>query len=538
MANSEQLTLGMLFARAEQLFPESLIVSRESSGVTRLQYRDFTRRTRALAGALGLLSVAKGDRVGTVAWNTHRHLEAYFAVPLYGAVLHTINFRLPIEQFEYVINHAEDQVLLVEAEFLPLVESVWPRLRSVRAVVVLAGPDEVPASDVIKPLYSYEALLEQAGAGYDFQPLDERDPAGMCYTSATTGLPKGVVYSHRTLVMHTYANALGEVMVIRQNDVGMPVVPMFHVNAWGQPFTLTAFGSTQVYPGPRPTPADLVKLIADEGVTFAAGVPTIWIGVLRELDRLRDAGEPVDISKWALAISGGSASPKELIRRYLADYGVEIVQGYGMTETTPLTHLCRLLDKHKNLSLDEQMTIRAKQGRPVLGVQMRVVRENGTEAARDGREAGELWLRGPWIAEEYYKDERSAASFVDGWLRTGDIVTVDADGYMEIVDRTKDVIKSGGEWISSVALENAIMAHPGVFEAAVIAKPNVQWAERPLACVVLKPGVTLSADEVIDFLKEQVPKWWLPDEVLFLDEIPKTGVGKFAKRVLRERILH
>jgi fatty-acyl-CoA synthase len=528
-----QLTLKSMIERAEKIFPKKEVVSRTSTGITRFNYKEIGGRTRRLASALERIGVKRGDRVGTFAWNHHRHLEAYFAIPCIGAVLHTINIRLSSEHISYIINHAEDQVLLIDDDLLPLIEQVKDELKTVKAFVIMTDHDELPESS-LSPLYSYEQLLSEADAEFQFRDdIDENDPAGMCYTSATTGNPKGVVYSHRGIVLHSMAVGLADTVALSESDVCMPVVPMFHANAWGTPFAATWFGTTQVLPGPRFTPQLLAELIDYEKVTITAGVPTIWLGLLNELEK-----GYYNTSHLRAILCGGSAAPRGMIKTYETKYKIPFIHAYGMTETAPLVVLSRLKSYQTDVSEEEKLDIRSKQGLLVPGIEMKIIGSNGEEVKWDGEEMGELLLRGPWIADEYYNDVRTEDAFKDGWLHTGDVATIDEEGTIKLVDRTKDLIKSGGEWISSVDLENALMAHEGVFEATVIAVPHPQWQERPIACVVLKENYKgqITKEILQEYLGTQFAKWWLPDDIIFMEEIPKTSVGKFLKRALREQL--
>ncbi|WLR50413.1 long-chain fatty acid--CoA ligase [Bacillus tianshenii] len=527
-----QLTVSSLLERAEKFFPKKQVISRMSAGTVRHSYAEIGKRTRRLASALEQLGVERGARVGTLAWNHHRHLEIYFAAPGMGAVLHTINIRLSPEHIIYIVNHAEDQVLFIDEDLLPVVEAVKDELKPVKAFIVMTDNEQMPESS-LEPLYSYEQLLEKGNPDYEFvKDINENDPAGMCYTSATTGNPKGVVYSHRGIVLHSYALGLADTTALSESDAAMPVVPMFHANAWGLPFAATWFGSTQVMPGPRFTPKVIAELISEEGVTLTAGVPTVWLGLLKEFEE----GD-YDTSSLRAVLCGGSAAPRGMIKAFEETYNVPFLHAYGMTETSPLATVSRLKSYQENLNAEEKLDERAKQGILVPGLDMKVIGGNG-EIEWNGEEMGELLIRGPWIADEYYQDERTAEAFHDGWLHTGDVVTVDSEGIIKIIDRTKDLIKSGGEWISSVDLENALMAHPAVFEASVIAVPHPDWQERPLACVVLKDASKeqVTKEELLDFIAPQFAKWWLPDDVVFMDEIPKTSVGKFLKRALRDKL--
>jgi fatty-acyl-CoA synthase len=526
------LNISAMLERAETFFPKKQVISRMSTGIKRHTYKEIGTRTRKLASAMKKLGVHQGDRVGTFAWNHHRHLEAYFAIPGIGAILHTINIRLSPQHIAYIVNHAEDKVLFIDDDLLPIIEKVKDQLKHVQAYIVMTDLDELPKT-TLTPVYHYEKLLEIGDDSFSFvKHLDENSPAGMCYTSATTGNPKGVVYSHRGIVLHSMALGLADSAALSENDVAMPVVPMFHANAWGLPFAAVWFGTTLVMPGPYFTPKIIAELMEQEKVTLAAGVPTIWLGLLNELEQGN-----YDLSSVTRILCGGSAAPKGIIKAFETKYNIPFIHAYGMTETSPLVVLSRLKSYQQDLPEEERLEIRAKQGILVPGIEMKVIGQNG-EVAWDGKEMGELCLRGPWIADEYYRDERTKEAFKDGWLHTGDVVTVDEEGFVKIVDRTKDLIKSGGEWISSVDLENALMAHEAVFEAAVVAVPHEQWQERPVACVVLKEWAKdkVTKEDLYKFLEPQFAKWWLPDDIVFMDEIPKTSVGKFLKMKLREQL--
>ncbi|MFD1037002.1 long-chain fatty acid--CoA ligase [Virgibacillus byunsanensis] len=526
------LTVGSMLEHAEKFFSKKQVISQTHDKLQTFTYAEIGQRTRRLMSVLEEIGIQKGDRVGTLAWNHHRHLEIYFAAPGMGAVLHTINIRLSPEHIIYIINHAEDKVLFIDEDVLPLIEAVQDKLTTVKTFIIMTDKSELPESK-LKPLFSYEELLHTGDPTYSFaSDIDENQPAGMCYTSATTGKPKGVVYSHRGIVLHSFALGLKDSAAISESDVSMAVVPQFHVNAWGTPFACTWFGSTQVMPGPRFTPKRLAEFIEKFNVTITAGVPTIWLGLLRELDQ----GD-YDTSSLRAVLCGGSAAPKGLIQAFEQKYNIPFVHAYGATETTPLVTISRLKSYQEGLSDEEKLAQRAKQGALVPGVEMKVLGNDG-EVAWNGKEMGELLLRGPWIASEYYNDDRSESAFSEGWFHTGDVVTVDEEGAIKIVDRTKDLIKSGGEWISSVDLENALMAHESVFEASVIAIPDAEWQERPIACVVLHEGFSnkVGKEELLDFLRPQFATFWIPDDVLFLDEIPKTSVGKFLKRQLRVQV--
>ena len=524
------LTISSMIERAEKLFPKKEIVSRTHDTTITLTYKELGERTRRLASALKKLGIKEEERVGTLAWNHHRHVEAYFAIPSIGSVLHTINIRLSPQHISYIIGHAEDRILLVDEDMVPLVEKIQHELSTVRAYIIMTDKKELPTTS-LHPAYHYEHLLQEGDSNFPFKKdIDENTPAGMCYTSATTGNPKGVVYTHRSTVLHSMVLGLADTTALSESDAAMPIVPMFHVNAWGLPFAATWFGAKQVLPGPMFTPKILLEMMQEEKVTIAAGVPTIWLGVLQELEN----GD-YDLSNIKRILCGGAAAPQSVIAAFEQKYNVPFVHAYGMTETSPLVTLARLKSYETDLSYEDQLTIRAKQGYIVPGVEMKVVGING-EVKWDGAEMGELCLRAPWIADSYYNDERTVDGFRDGWLYTGDVVTVDEEGGIKIVDRTKDVIKSGGEWISSVDLENALMAHEAIFEAAVVAVPHPQWQERPVACVVKKQNSSVTKEELYEFLRPQFAKWWMPDDIVFMEEIPKTSVGKFLKQALRKEL--
>ncbi|OLN29846.1 long-chain fatty acid--CoA ligase [Desulfosporosinus metallidurans] len=526
------LTLRAVLERAAKLFSKKEIITRDYSGTFRYTYSDFYKRTQRLANVLKNLGIKKGDRVATLAWNHHRHLELYLAVPVSGAVLHTLNLRLAPEQLIYIINHAADKVIFVDKDLVPLLESIQDQLPTLECVVVMSDTNEIPPSTLKNPL-SYETLLTEASEYFEFPDLSEWDPAAMCYTTATTGKPKGVVYTHRALVLHSFAASLPDSLNLQESDVVMPFVPMFHANAWGLPFVCTWLGATQVFPGARPQAADVCQLIQDHKVTLAAGVPTIWMATYP----LWESGE-YDPSSLREIVNGGSAAPMSMIKNYQEKLSVSILHAYGMTETTPVVLVSRPKSNMGGMTAAEKYQLSARQGLLVPGLEMKVVGEDDEEIPWNGKTMGELLLRGPWIAKEYYKDPiRTQEAFSNGWLRTGDIVTVNSEGYVSVADRSKDLIKSGGEWISSLDLENTIMDHPAVLEAAVIAIPHPKWVERPLACVVLKQEYEgqVNVQDILDFLKGKTPKIWVPDRVEFIDAIPRTSVGKFYKAALRTR---
>ncbi|MEW6525328.1 MAG: long-chain fatty acid--CoA ligase [Spirochaetota bacterium] len=530
------LLLTNFMERAAKYFPKKEIVSVYPNEKFVYNYGHWYKRCCQLAHALQSLKIKKGDRVASFALNNHRHLELYFGVPCMGAVLHTLNVRLSHEHLIYIINHAEDKVIFVDEDLYFLLEPVKDKLKTVKHYVILSQTGKMPETK-LSPALLYDDLIRDFPEEYDFpKDRDEYDPALICYTSATTGDPKGVVYSHRGLVLHAYA--AGVTLGLNESDCAMHVVPMFHANAWGGPFGATGLGCKQVLPGRQILDMKaLCKIISEEKVTFTCGVPTIWMMLHQYLEN----GGEHDFSSIRAVYSGGAAMPRYLMESFAKKYNFNIVQAYGMTETSPLATAAIPKSYMHNLPEKELFDVKTTAGLLALGLEMKVVNlETGKEVQWNGKEMGEVCLRGPWIANEYYKDpERSKQTFKDGWLHTGDIATINEEGYISLVDRTKDLIKSGGEWISSVDLENQIMAHPKVLEAAVIAMPHEKWQERPLACIVPKPEFadSITKEDIIEFLQARVAKWWLPDEVVFLKEIPKTSVGKFNKKELRKTIL-
>ena len=524
------LTLVHLFERAERFHPDKPIVTATATGRTRTTYGEWAARTRQLGGVLDKLGVGPDGRVATLAWNSARHLELYFAAPCTGRVLHTLNFRLFPEQLTYIVNHAEDEVIFVDTSLWPLLAPLVPSFRTVRHLVFMDdGKGEAPTGVAGVEVHEYEALM-RGTSGVEFVVRDERQAASMCYTSGTTGNPKGVVYSHRSTYLHTMAGMLSDGLGIRESDTVLPVVPMFHVNAWGLAHAGVATGATLVMPGPDLSGKAIADLVVEERVTVAAGVPTIWMAVLPEL-------KGRDTSALRAIPCGGAVVPRALSEAYREQIGLPILQAWGMTETSPIAAVCTLNTAETRLPVDRQADLRTTVGRIAFGVDFRVViPDTTTPVPWDGETSGELQCAGPWIAKGYYNDPRSAESFTaDGYLRTGDVATVSADGRIRLVDRTKDLIKSGGEWISSVEIENELMSHPKIKEAAVIGVPHPKWSERPLACVVVRPGESLTRDEVLAHVAPRLAKWQVPDDVVFIDEVPKTSVGKFSKKTLRDR---
>ncbi len=521
------LTLSAIFRRAEQMFGRREIVSRRADkSLHRYTFAEWAGRSRRLARALVDLGIQPGDRVATLGWNHGQHLEAYFGIPLIGGVLHTLNLRLHADELAYIVNHADDRAVLVDESLLPLWEKVKPLVK-VGTTIVVNGTGPVPDGYL-----EYESLLAGSSPANDLPEPDERDAVAMCYTTGTTGEPKGVLYSHRALVLHTLGLSINAVMGIHETDTVMPVVPMFHANAWGMPFAAVMNGSKLVMPGPHLDPASIVDLFHRERVTVTGGVPTIWMGVIQYLDA--HPGE-FDLSSIRAMYVGGSAVPQAMIEAFERRYGLRIFQAWGMTEMSPLGTCGHLPPSLDNAPEEEKFKFRAKQGRPAPFVEIRARNENGL-VSWDGQTMGELEVRGPWIAAAYYDRTDCDDRFTDdGWFKTGDIVTIDPDATIQIQDRSKDLIKSGGEWISSVALECALMGHPAVAEAAVIPVMHPKWSERPLAAVVLKPGAAASPADLRGFLAPQFPKFWLPDAFEFVDAIPRTSAGKFKKSELRQR---
>ncbi len=524
------LSLIHLFDRATRLFADKQVVTATPTGIQRITYGEWGERTRRLGGVLDDLGISDDGRVATFAWNTARHLELYFAPPCTGRVSHTLNLRLFPEQLTYIVNHGEDEVIFLDHSVAGLIWPLMETFQTVRHVVLMDDGAPAPDGDAIsQKVHDYEDLLG-AASPVDWTTFDENRAGSMMYTSGTTGNPKGVVYSHRSMVLHTFGAMMSDTLGINERDVILPVVPMFHANAWGLAHAGVATGATLVMPGADLSPGALATLIEDEGVTVAAGVPTIWMGVLPEL-------EGRNVSALRAIPCGGSAVPKALSEGYRKTTGLPILQAWGMTETSPLAAVCNIKSTLDDLDDEAKADLRTTVGLISPAVDFRITEpDTGEEIPWDGETSGELQVRGPWVARTYYNDDRAPESFTDdGWLKTGDVATANPEGYIRLVDRTKDLIKSGGEWISSVELENEIMAHPDVVEAAVIGVASTRWGERAMACVVPVEGTDLTADEVLEWLEGRVVKWWLPDRVEFIEEVPKTSVGKFSKKTLRDR---
>jgi 3-(methylthio)propionyl---CoA ligase len=506
------------------------VVTRTVEGpMHRSSWGEIARRARRLANALQALGVKQGDRVATLAWNTHRHLEVYFAVSSMGAVLHTINPRLPLDQLRYVVDHAEDAVLCFDTTFAKLVQFLAVQATPVRHYVALTDKEHLPEDAGIPGLLDYESLIAEQPDTFTWPMLDEHAASSLCYTSGTAGFPKGVLYSHRSTVVHSYAICMPDALGICAQDVTLPVVPMFHVNAWGVPYATAMTGSKLVLPGPGLDPVNLLDLIQQEQATNLLGVPTVWMALLAHA-----RAQGVRLSSVNRVVIGGSACPPSMIAAWEQEHGARVIHAWGMTEMSPLGTANALLAKHTQLPADELHAIKCKQGRPIFGVDLRLLDDEGQIVPHDGKVSGHLQVRGLWVADSYFKRERDEAH-QDGWFYTGDIATVDPDGYVQITDRSKDVIKSGGEWVSSIDLENAAMSHPAVQHAAAIGVPHPKWQERPLLIVVKAPGQNVEPDELKQFLETRIVKWWMPDAIEFVDALPLGATGKVLKRELRQR---
>jgi acyl-CoA synthetase (AMP-forming)/AMP-acid ligase II len=528
MQDDFPLLMSTLYDYAVRHFPQQEIVSvNPDLSITRTTYGETDGRVRRLATAFNeRLGLSRGDALGTFAFNNHRHHDLYWATANTGVICHTLNLRLFPEQLAYVINHAEDRALFVDANVAPLLAPIVDQLKTVERFVVMGGD---PAASGLPDAISYDELIDDVAEHGEWPLLDERSPMMLCYSSGTTGHPKGVAYTQRSTYLHTISNLANFTMMATDNL--LPVVPMFHAAAWGYPFQAVTMGAKITYPGPDYSPEALVKLFVDEEVTFSAGVPTVWLGIQRYLE----ANPDIMLPAMRAFLCGGSAVPRAMTRWYQESRGIRVVQGWGMTETNPVASVSLLAPWMEDWDFERQLDIFETAGRIVPGLQYKIVDEEGEELPHDGEAFGELLIRGPWIAGEYYKDDRTPQSFVDGWLRTGDVCKVTPEGYIKITDRAKDLIKSGGEWISSIDLENEIMAHPEVAEATVVGLKHVKWQERPVAFVVRTEGGSVVADDLLEWLEPRVAKWWVPDQVVFVDDIPKTGTGKFDKKVVRDQ---
>jgi 3-(methylthio)propionyl---CoA ligase len=526
----QPLMISSLLMHAQRHHGEQVVVSRRVEGdIHRINYRELAARSRRMANAIAALGVKPGARVATLAWNGHRHMELYYAVSGSGAVLHTLNPRLHPDQVVYIADHAEDQVLFFDLTFLPIIEAVASRVKTIKTFVAMTDRAHMPATAKVSGLLCYEDLLEAQNDQFTWPQFDENTASSLCYTSGTTGNPKGVLYSHRSTVLHTYAAALPDALNLSARDVILPVVPMFHVNAWGLPYAACMMGAKLVFPGPGLDGKSLHELFEAERVTLSAGVPTVWQGLLAYVE-----ANKLKFSTMKRTIIGGSACPPAMMRKFQEEYGVNVLHAWGMTEMSPLGTVCTFKPRHEAVDAQARYAVQAKQGRAIFGVDMKIADPDGKELPWDGKSTGELMVRGPWIVSEYLKGE-GGSPLVDGWFPTGDVANIDADGYVQLTDRSKDVIKSGGEWIGSIDLENIAMAHPKVAMAACIAAFHPKWDERPLLVVVKKPNVELTREELISFYDGKIAKWWTPDDVVFVDAIPLGATGKMLKNRLREQ---
>ncbi|MES2189103.1 MAG: 3-(methylthio)propionyl-CoA ligase [Pseudomonadota bacterium] len=531
LMQSQPLLISGLIEFAERHHGDAEIVSRRVEGdLHRYTYRDSAKRARQVANALDGLKLAFSDRVATLAWNGYRHFELYYGVSGSGRVLHTINPRLHPDQIAWIANHAEDQVLCFDLSFLPLVQAVHAKCTTIKHYIALCDEDKLPKDSGVPNLISYEKWIGAQSSKYTWPTFDENTASSMCYTSGTTGNPKAALYSHRSSTLHAYAAALPDVMSLSARDAVLPVVPMFHVNAWGIPYSAALTGAKLVFPGPALDGKSVYELIEAEKVTYAAGVPTVWQMLL---GHMKPSG--LRFSTLKRTVIGGSACPPAMIQAFNDDYGVEVLHAWGMTEMSPLGTLCTLKNKHDALPEAEKMKIRLKQGRAIYGVDMKIVDAEGKELPWDGTTFGDLYVKGPWIVREYFKGE-GGDPLVDGWFPTGDVGTIDADGYLQITDRSKDVIKSGGEWISSIDVENIAVAHPAVAMAACIGVAHPKWDERPIIAVAKKPGMDVTREELLKFYEGKTAKWQIPDDVVFVDAIPLGATGKILKTRLREML--
>lgn len=516
------LTIRHILEHGRDTYPDSVVVTATRDSVRSIDFGSLAARAGQLANGLAGLGIGPGDRVGTFAWNAQEHQEAYLAVPCSGAVLHTVNIRLDPEHIAYIINHAEDRALLVDASLASAIAPALPKLTTVEHLIVFGDGDRAGLPGAIE----YEDLIDGRPTTFDWPDLPESAAAAMCYTSGTTGPPKGVVYSHRSTFLHSMGVSSGEALGLNQHDRILPVVPMFHGNAWGLPYACWMVGADLILPGAFASPPRLAALIAGERVTMAAAVPTVW------WDMLGLGRDALELSSLRMIMCGGAAVPRALIEAYQEELGVRLVQGWGLTETSPVASLAFA---PKNVPSDRAMDLRATAGQVLGGVEVRITGPDGEVLPRDGAAVGEIEVRGPWVTQAYYLDP-TPDKFHDGWLRTGDVGSIDARGFVRISDRAKDVVKSGGEWISSLELEAALLEHPAVREVAVIAAPDQRWGERPLACVVTTRGASVSPEELREFLTGKVARWWLPEHWTFIDEVPRTSVGKYDKKLLRSRL--
>ena len=534
LMQNRPLLISTVIEHAAKFHAAAEIVSRTCEGpIHRCTYGDISRRSKQLANALTGLGVKPGDRIASLAWNGYRHMEMYFGVSGMGAVLHTINPRLFPEQIEYIANHAEDQYLFFDLSFLPAVEKLAAAMKTVKGFVLMTDKAHMPSSIAIPDLICYEDLVGAQSADYDWPVFDENTASSLCYTSGTTGNPKGVLYSHRSSLLHSMLACSVDGLGLGTNECALLVVPMFHVNAWGMPYAGALCGAKLVMPGPGLDGKNVYELMRDEKVTLALGVPTVWLMLFQHVDA--NKLEPKNDLSLTRVVIGGSSAPRAMSERFETNFGAFVIHAWGMTEMSPLGTVCNLLPKHRDYNLQQRLDIQAKQGRPVFGVEMRITDDDGKVLPNDGKAFGHLMVRGPWIVASYYRNEGGVILDADGYFDTGDVATIDPDGYMQITDRSKDVIKSGGEWISSIDLENAAMGHPAVGEAAVIGAAHAKWQERPLLIIVKKAGQELTRESMLQFLEGKIVKWWTPDDVVFVDQLPHTATGKLQKMKLREQ---
>ena len=531
LMQNHPLLISSLIDFAARHHGDGQIVSRRVEGdIHRYTWKDVQQRAKQVANALNAEGLNAGDRVGTLAWNGYRHLELYYGVSGSERVLHTINPRLLPEQIAWIANHAEDQILCFDMTFLPIIQAIHAHCKTVKKWVALCDADKLPQDTGIPNLVSYEDWIGAQSANYSWPVFDENTASSLCYTSGTTGNPKGALYSHRSTVLHAFAAVLPDAMGLSASDSALPVVPMFHVNAWGMPYSAAMVGAKLVMPGPAMDGKSIYELMESEKVTFAAGVPTVWQMLLNYVGQ-----NNLKFSSLKRTVIGGSACPPAMITAFREQYGVEVLHAWGMTEMSPLGTLCTLKEKHKSLSEAERNAIRMKQGRAIYGVDLKIVGADGSEQPWDGTTYGDLYVTGPWILASYFKNE-GGDPLEGGWFPTGDVATIDADGFMQITDRSKDVIKSGGEWISSIDVENTAMGHPAVAMAACIGMPHPKWDERPIVAVALKPGAEVSREELLKFFEGKMAKWQIPDDVVFVESIPIGATGKMLKTKLREQL--
>ncbi|MES2037510.1 MAG: 3-(methylthio)propionyl-CoA ligase [Pseudomonadota bacterium] len=527
---SKPMLISSLIEHADRYFGKNEIVSRRVEGdIHRYNYSECHKRSKQLANAFAKLGVQLGDRIATLAWNGYRHLEAYYAVSGSGAVLHTINPRLHPEQIAYIANHAEDQYLLFDMTFLPIVQAIVAHCPGIKGYIMMCDRDKLPTDGKIPNLMAYEDLIEANSDDFVWPVFDENSASSLCYTSGTTGNPKGALYSHRSTILHSYGSSLPDGLNVSARDSVLPVVPMFHVNAWGLPYSAPLNGAKLVFPGPHLDGKSLYELFEQEKVTFSAGVPTVWLGLLTYV-----AQNNLKFSTFKRTVIGGSACPPAMMKTLRHTYGVKVVHAWGMTEMSPLGTAGTLMAKHTDLAEEEKQAILQKQGHVLYGVDMKIVDDAGTELPWDGKTYGNLLVKGPWIINSYYKNEGGDV-LEDGWFPTGDVATIDTDGYMQITDRSKDVVKSGGEWIGTIDLENVAVSHPAILQAACIGVFHPKWDERPLLLAVKKPGAEVTREELLQFFDGKVAKWWLPDDVVFIESLPLGATGKILKNKLREQ---